>query len=507
MQTNNIPKGTFQITLTNAIQYLTMGLFYIAVAKTNALTQTDIGTLSILSFLSSIVLLFTGLALPTALTKFASEKLGKNQREEAAAVQKIVTKTVLTLSVIGFATAALLSTQLSQHLPGTSLHAHLIILMLVHTLLLSITTLCTSTLQALYLFGKMATVTLLFITISRATAVTLSLLNMGLEGVLIGYITGSLVALTLAVAFVRGKLPKTTHNISLRPILKFSLPLFLSSLTLLVLNWADVIIVTFMTADYSLTGIYYIVINSIGVLSVLWIPITTTIFPALSAKHGLKKPQDMTSILKTSSRFLIYIILPACLGLAAISPTALTFFYGPSYTPGAIPLSILAVAAIIIAIYSLLTTTLTAIGKTTQILKINIILVISTVIMLLALVPLLETTGAALARLITQIISLTLAVFVLRKEIKIKLDKEALWKSALATTAIIPILLALESVLGTRLSVLQTLTIEILTATSIYTLSLYLLKALNTQDFELLKQALPKPLTKYINTLERVIVR
>jgi len=39
MQTNNIPKGTFQITLTNALQYLTMGLFYIAVTKTNALTK------------------------------------------------------------------------------------------------------------------------------------------------------------------------------------------------------------------------------------------------------------------------------------------------------------------------------------------------------------------------------------------------------------------------------------------------------------------------------------
>jgi len=167
MQTNNIPKGTFQITLTNALQYLIMGLFYIAVTKTNALTQTDIGALSILSFLSSTIILITGLALPTALTKFASEKLGKNQTEEAASVQKTVTKTVLALSLTGFITLILFSNQLSQFLLGSSIHANLIILMLVYTLFFSIITLFKSTLQALYLFGKMATVTLIFIIVSR----------------------------------------------------------------------------------------------------------------------------------------------------------------------------------------------------------------------------------------------------------------------------------------------------------------------------------------------------
>ena len=342
-----------------------MGLFYIIVTKTNALTQTDIGVLSILSFLSSIIILITGLALPTALTKFASEKIGKDQQEEAASVQKTVTKTVLTLSLIGFIIAIPLSNQLSQYLFGSSIHAHLIILMLIYTLFFGVITLCNSTLQALYLFGKMATVTLIFIITSRATAVTLAMLHMGLEGVLVGYITGSIASLIAAVAFIRGKLPKTTHNSPIMPILKFSLPLLLSSLTVLVLNWADVIIVTATTLDYSLTGIYYITLNSITALSVLWIPITTTIFPALSAKHDLKKPQDITNILKTSSRYLIYVILPSCLGLATISPTALAFFYGPNYTSGAIPLSILSVTTIIIALYSLLTTALTAAGKTT----------------------------------------------------------------------------------------------------------------------------------------------
>ena len=420
-------------------------------------------------------------------------------------MQKTVTKTVLTLSIVGFVIASLLSNQFSQLLFGSSNYTHLIILMLIYTLSFSIITLCNSTLQALYLFGKMATVTLTFIIISRTTAVMLAALHMGLEGVLIGYITGSITALITAIAFIRGKLPKTTRNTSLKPILKFSLPLFLSNLTILVLNWADVIIVTATTSDYSLTGTYYIAISSISVLSILWIPITTTIFPALSAKHGLKKPEDISSILKTSSRYLIYITLPSCLGLAVISPTALAFFYGPSYASAAIPLSILSIATVITALYSLFTTTLTAIGKTAQILKINIVLALSTVTTLIIIVPFLQTTGAALTRLTTQIIGITLAFYILQREISVKIDKEALWKSILASTATIPFLLILETI-SKNMPITRILIIEILTAASIYTLSLHILKALKTQDFELLRQALPKALAKYINLIEKIII-
>jgi len=507
LETNNVAKGTFQIALTNAFQYLIMGIFYIVVTKTNALTPTDLGVLSILSFLASTFSLLTEIGLPTALTKFASENLGKNQREEATAIQKTVTKTVLMLSAGGFAIAALSSGLLSQYLWNTPTYATLIIFVLIYGFLFNMTTLCNSTLRALYLFGRMAIVSIVSIILSRTIGATLAMLNMSVQGVLIGYIAGSFIALVAALKFLRGKLPKTTNNAPLKPLLRFSLPLFLSSLTLLVLNWADTVILVSMTSNYALTGIYHIVISSVGVLSILWIPITTTIFPALSTRYGLKKPQGVSSILKTTSRYLVYILFPSCLGLAAIAPTALTFFYGSSYTPGAMPLAILSIATIIIALHSLFTTTLTAIGKTGQILKINTISALSSIIMLLALVPFFEATGAALARLATQAISLTLATYALRKEIKVQLDREAVWKSAIASIATIPFLFALELTISTKLPTIQTLAIEILTAAAIYTSSLYVLKALNKQDFELLRQTFPKPLTKYVNILESIIVR
>jgi O-antigen/teichoic acid export membrane protein len=507
METINIPGGTLQITLANAFEYIIMGLFYVIVTKTNALTQTDIGTLSILSFLAATFSLLTLLALPFALTKFASEKLGENQKGEVAAIQKTVTKTVLMLSIVGFAIAALSSQLLSRYLWNNPDYALFIILILIYAFIFNMITLCTRTLQALYLFGKMAALTIIFIVSSRTVATLMAFLRIGVAGVLIGYIIGSLMALTAAMKFLLGKMPKTTKNMPLKPLLYFGLPLFFSSLALLVLSWADVVIITSFTGDYSLAGVYYIVINSVGALSILWIPMMTTIFPALSAQHSLKDLKSISNILRTTSRYVVYTIFPICLGLAITAPTALTFFYGAGYTKGAIPLAVLSIASIIIALYSLFTTTLSAIGKTGQIMKINVISALSAILLLVALVPFLEILGAALARLTTQIISLVLAIYGVRKEIRIRIDKEALWKSALASTATVPFLLALELIMRTKLSVIQTLMIEIMTAAAIYVFSLYILKALKSQDFELLRQAFPKPLAKYLNIVEYIMVR
>jgi len=80
-------------------------------------------------------------------------------------------------------------------------------------------------------------------------------------------------------------------------------------------------------------------------------------------------------------------------------------------------------------------------------------------------------------------------------------------KSALASTANTPLLIAIELTLSAKLPALQTLAIEIITAAGIYAFSLYTLKALNNQDFELLRETFPKPLTKYVNILESILVR
>ena len=217
METSNIPGGTLKISLANATQYAMMALFYVILAKTNTLTQADIGNLSILNFLSATFALITLIALPTALTKFVSEKVGKNQKEEAIATQRKIIKTVIILSITGFIAAALLSQLISQQIWNSPEFLILLLLNFTFAFLNNIYKLFDSVFQALYLFGKMATITIIFVISSRTIAILLAFLKLGVTGVLIGYIIGLILSLIVAIKFLRGKLPQTTKSIPLKP--------------------------------------------------------------------------------------------------------------------------------------------------------------------------------------------------------------------------------------------------------------------------------------------------
>jgi stage V sporulation protein B len=193
--------------------------------------------------------------------------------------------------------------------------------------------------------------------------------------------------------------------------------------------------------------------------------------------------------------------------LATVAPTALNVFYGPNYVSGATALSILAISIIILTLFTLVTTTLTAIGKTKQVLQINLVSAFSAVVLLLSLVPLFGIIGAAITRLVVQAISLMIAAYILKRYVSVQLDREALWKSAIASIITIPFLFVLESRMTKGFPVAQVLAIEILVAGLIYVASLYVLKALNSQDFDLLRQFLPKPFSKVIDVLQSVMSR
>jgi len=505
METNDVAKGTFQITFTDAFQYVIMAVFYIVVAKTNALSPEDLGYLSVLSFIAHATTLSL-FNLPTAITKFVSEKLGKKELQKAASIYKTGTRLLVTLSIMGLAIATLLSTPLSQYFWGTTEYSILIILSCLEAFFINLITSYKSGLSALGLFGKMALSTIVYIVISRGIAIGLALLDFGILGVVIGYVIGSFVGAIAAISFVRGKFPNPENKFPAKPLILFSFPLFLSSLFSFIISQVDVVIIASMTSDYGIVGVYSIAVKSLLALNIVWLPIMITIFPLISSKFGLQKPESVSNVVKMASRYLSFTTIPCCLMLVVIAPTALEVFYGPQYVSGASALAILAFSTILLSFYTLLTTVLTAIGKTNYVLRINIISAFSSVALLIGLVPLFDLIGAASSRLIAYTLSLIVTLYITRKFLKIKLDNVALWKSTVASVMTIPFLFLLEYTLK-EFSAIQVLVVEILIAGLIYLASLYLLKALNRKDFDLLRQSFPKFFSKFIDIFQKVMQR
>lgn len=505
MESNDAAKGTLQLTFTNTFQYVIMAAFYIVVAKTNVLTPEDLGYLSIISFIASTLTLSL-FNLPLAVTKFVSEKLGKKEYEKAASIFKTGKRLQIILNTVALAIATLLSTTLSQYFWGNTEYSILIVLFCVEVFFINLISIYKSGLRALGLFSKMALSTIVYISVSRGIAISLALVGFGISGVIIGYIIGAFVGAIVSLSFVHGKFLNPETKFPVRPLILFSFPLFLSGLASFIITQVDVVIIASMTSTYATVGVYSIVAKSLLALNIVWQPIMITIFPLIASKFGLKEPESVSNVIKTTSRYLSYTTIPCCLMLVVIAPTILEVFYGQQYVSGASALAILAVSTILFAFLTLFTTALAAIGKTNYVLRINIISAFSSILLLIGLVPLFDLIGAASSRLIAYTLSLIVTIYIIRKFLKIKLDNEALWKSTVASLMTTPFLFLLEFTLK-EFSVIQVLVIELLSAGLIYVVSLYLLKALNSKDFDLLRQSFPKFFSKIIDMFQRIMQR
>jgi stage V sporulation protein B len=507
LDTTDVAKGTFHMTSTQIIQYTIFALFYMILAKSNALTPEDLGVLSILTFIASALTL-SQLNLPIAITKFMSEYLGMGESEKAASVQRTVERLIIILSLLGFIIPTFFSAQLSQYFWGTTENSVLIILISLEALFLNLFVFYQSGLRALNLFDKIALTTIIYVVSGRIVAVLLALQNFGVVGVLIGYVIGAFLGLLAVIAFSRNKLSIPAKKTPIKPIIHFSFPLFLGSLADFISNQVDILIIASFTFNYRMLGIYSIVVKSLSVLYIIWQPIIYTIFPLISAKFGLQDPVGINKVVKMSSRYLAYTIIPSCVMLGAIAPAALEVFYGPNYISGATALTVLAISITIFAFFKLFTTALTAIGETKEVLKINLILALAAVVLLVCFVPIFNVVGAATARLLAYTLALILATYIMRKYLgNLQIDKEAIWKSTIASVATLPFLIVLDYAITNGLPIVQLFILKILIAGLVYLLALRSLNAVNKQDFELLNQFFPKSFSKIINFLQKVIAR
>src|SRR5207248_9122673 len=186
----------------------------------------------------------------------------------------------------------------------------------------------------------------------------------------------------------------------LRPLLAFSLPVFGAALIAFGQQYGDFSILNLILCHLASNGIYYVIVSSVSALSILWIPVTQALYPALSASHATDGSQAISDRLAIAFRLTNLAVLPVGAALAAVAPTVIGLVYKPTYVAQADIFAILALATILTAQGAILTTSLQAVGRARQVL---IVTLASTVIGLIAVAStarLLGTLGAAVGRII-----------------------------------------------------------------------------------------------------------
>ncbi|KAA0098825.1 hypothetical protein CIW49_13120 [Mycolicibacterium sp. P1-18] len=320
----------------------------------------------------------------------------------------------------------------------------------------------------------------------------------GIPGALAGYVAGNLLPAARSLRLLRTK-PDVAHELR-RQVVRFALP-----------SWATAVIGGLVFGRTEIVFLqHYAGIAAVGLFAAaatiaevaVQLPplLLSALLPRFSEQFGLGAHEHMQRLYRTITGLLALVIVPLCLGLAAIAPVLVPLFFGTDFTDAGPVASVLLIAA---AVSSLGVTTfylLQSMGKTGFLLWSNGLGLVGTIALGFLLVPHFGLMGAAWSRGAVQVMVVLIETWYVTRRLGITPPYRVLGAITLAAVAQGAVAYAIGSHLGGALSLL----VAIPAAVVVYLLVLRLLSVMTMIDPKLMSrlvQRLPgriRPLTRFV---------
>jgi O-antigen/teichoic acid export membrane protein len=305
-----------------------------------------------------------------------------------------------------------------------------------------------------------------------------------------------------------------THVHTLRPLLVFSFPLYISSLLTIVVSWVDqIFVLPFLGVDA--LGVYSIAVRASVVPNLVSTAIIASLFPKLSELRSILGTESLRNAFKTSTRYAALLGFPIALMVATLAYPVIVLFATAKFVDAAVPLAVMCIAALPVVLGSAISPTLLTLKRTKTAALITIVVICLEAAFSYISLACLEANlvGVAFSRFFAVLAGFLLGVYVLRASLRVEFDKEALWKSTVASLAMVLSLLALElfrskaEPLSYQFLVLRLRVLPLYTVAGVltYLLSLIALRAVKKRDLELLREYLPKRLRRVADLLSGII--
>lgn len=488
--------GSIYVAAQTILMSLAGFVFYATAAR--CLTSTEIGKISLLSFILSLLMLLSSLSLPVAATKYISQYIGEGRPETAASVASATQKIVFASS------AVIVTCSLPILLIMTGFESMVLIFTCLAAFVAVVAAVYACFLKGLNQFGEYAVSSALgSLTLGRVLGSVFIVFGFGLVGVVFGWLVGGIVGALAAYSLFRGRLPKASNMFDAKTLFAFSTPLCLLSVFSAVFGYSDMLLLLFMTGECAGLGVYDLAVRALAPAGLIATSTSTTLFPALSEIYGRGGEESFSKALSTSTRYLTMLVSPVCFGLAIVSEDYLTFLFGWKSDTASLSFSILCIVFILYAYAALFTSALRALGKTRSIAKVWFTCLGINLLFAYILIPPLNVLGAALSRAAMFVASFLLMLYQIEREVDVKLDLQALTKSLMSTLAMAGILVLTRTFLSSGF-VLVNLGVAASIGFVVYIVSLLALKGFRREDFDLLRRVLPKPFHPVVDLLRKL---
>lgn len=494
----SVARGSVYLLTMSVINYALVFTFYLILPR--IMSKGEIGFFSFLMFSMGVFNTLTLLALNSAVIKYVAEFVGKGEDGLVALVASKSLRAILSVSVPALIVAfAVILVGNVFNLEVGQVYA--VLGMIGAGFVLDLTSYYGAVMFGLGMYSTVTVQNLVFSGSSRLLGLLLAYLGYGLVGVSVGFLAGALVCLCYSMTILRGRLEKPEGVFSYGKLLSYSLPLYVNGLIGLGLGWADLLVLQLMVGSLPITGVYYLVTAGAGVLSILWSPMASALFPAMSAR-GSVDPRGLKEEFEGSLRVINTLVIPISMAVACVSPTALTIAYGEGYAQGAPLFSLVAVVAAFSAYSSIFATVLQSVGKTLHVACMGSFSALLSTGLALTLTKPLSLVGVALSRVAMTLTMFLLGYLFVRKIAEFKLDGYSIKRSLLVTLCSAPILLEVDtSMRGWGLNVGYVALLDVALFVALGVVNMIFWKPLILRDVEIVEKAVPFSLGKVSSLL------
>jgi O-antigen/teichoic acid export membrane protein len=333
--------------------------------------------------------------------------------------------------------------------------------------------------------------------------VLLVLAEMGVAGVVIGWLLSEVVAVILFGLASFHDLPLTTDDIPMKPVLAFAIPSLLFQTVDVTIQNLDRIILHRLT-DLDTLGVYDVFLRLLFMLSFLSLALSTSIYPVLTRlRVRYERVGDQVSLERVVSllaRYVLLLLAPIGFIVSLNSHAVLEILFGPLYAdfPNAsIAFSLLVLGYVLWGLVYAIHTVLRSLGEERFFILVGIGVILFEVVGCWYMTSLLGLFGCAIVRCIYIVMLLLTALLRLKQRGVRSLPNMGLTSMRVVTSSVISgllvFLIAPQGLLMLLLSVGATLLV--------YISLLLLFGEAKALDFRLLKAILPVRLHGLLDTL------
>ena len=320
-------------------------------------------------------------------------------------------------------------------------------------------------------------------------------------GLVIGWLISDAILVLIYLFLVVRVLGTPRFDFPLMKLFRFYLPLELAQIVSFAQNWFDrALLVLFV--PLGTLGVYNVALAAYGVVGNVSISMSSMLFPALTSIDESKGRNALRDAIRTGTRYPCLMVTPLDFILFATAMPALALFVGQSYVGGFMPLMIFCAADAFTLFATVLYPALMAIEETAVVGEIRALTAVVGMVTAYLLLPAWGIAGASVGRACAIVLTAILQFFAVKRKISLRLDFQLIIKTLIAGTTAAAVVVAVQLLKYSEFM----LPVYVTVGAAVYLMMLRLLRAVDANDFDLLRKFLGKRLALIANLLESLLL-